>query len=81
LTEPPIPFSLGDDSHPQYQAHVFTSSASMALVIAEWGDPASEDLGPIVYCAIRDGGGAPVEEVGTNPLTARATSWPCQQCA
>ena len=39
-----------------------------AVVVAEWGEPGSPNLGPIVYCAVRGADGRVLEEVGEHPL-------------
>jgi hypothetical protein len=60
---------------PDYQAQVFEHAepSQMALVIAEWGEPDSMELGAIVYCTVRAPDGTVVEEVGKNPLLCRGT--------
>jgi hypothetical protein len=72
LAVPPVLVFTREDEGPAYQAQVFESSQGdrMALVIAEFGDPRSPDLGAIVYCTVRNGRGEAVEETGTNPLTS-----------
>jgi len=83
LVRPPVPFSIREEGRPEYQAHVLQSrrEARTAVIIAEWGDPGSPNLGPIVYCAVLDARGDAVEEIGTNPLDARTMPRPCAECA
>jgi hypothetical protein len=70
LAAPPVLVFSQEDQKPAYQAQVFESSQGdrMALVIAEFGDPRSPDLGAVVYCTVRNPQGEAVEETGTNPL-------------
>jgi hypothetical protein len=72
LAAPPVVVFTQADEGPAYQAQIFESSQGdrMALVIAEFGDPRSPDLGPVVYCTVRNPRGEAVEETGTNPLVA-----------
>ena len=65
-----MPLTLSDPEQPDYQAQLFESGADgrTALIIAEWGDPDSTELGSLVYCAVRDREGRVLEEVGRNPL-------------
>jgi len=67
---PAVPLTLTDPEQPDYQAQLFQSDRDgrTALVIAEWGDPDSTELGAVVYCAVRDREGHVLEEVGRNPL-------------
>jgi hypothetical protein len=69
VLSPPVPLWLSGDGAPDYQAQFFeaTEGDQAAVVVAEWGDPESPELGPVVYCAIRDGHGQAVEEVGAPP--------------
>jgi len=82
LVAPPVLLVTTDDGIPQYQAHLFESPAEirMALVIAEWGDPQSPRLGPVVYCTIRSAQGAVVEELGRNPMGVETSPTACLQC-
>ena len=83
LAAPPVAFSVRERRIPEYQAHVLESRAEQrtALIIAEWGNPQSPELGPVVYCTVRDAEGDAVEELGTNPLEAQVGPQPCPQCA
>ena len=83
LAAPPVAFSTHESRTPEYQAHVLESQAERrtALIIAEWGSPQSPELGPVVYCTVRDVDGDAVEELGTNPLEAQVNPRPCPQCA
>lgn len=83
LAAPPVAFSIRESPIPEYQAHVFESPAGhrTALIIAEWGNPQSPKLGPVVYCTVRDTDGGAVEELGTNPPEAQGAPRPCPQCA
>jgi hypothetical protein len=69
---PPVVVATGRQA-PDYQAQVFEHAQPrrMALVIAEWGQADSPELGPIVYCTVRAPDGTVVEEVGRNPLLCR----------
>jgi hypothetical protein len=82
LAAPPIPFAIGDEGTPQYQAHVFESSqeSRMALIVAEWGEPDSPRLGPVVYCTVHGAEGTILEELGHNPLTLTTVPTACRQC-
>jgi hypothetical protein len=65
---------------PAFQAQLFASSeddGEVALVIAEWGDPDSPDLGSPVYCSVHDADGHVVEEVGIRPAGG---DWPGPTC-
>lgn len=83
LAAPPVAFSTRESRIPEYQAHVLESRAEQrtALIIAKWGNPQSPELGPVVYCTVRDADGDSVEELGTNPLEAQVSPRPCPQCA
>jgi hypothetical protein len=83
LAAPPVAFSVREGRVPEYQAHMLESRAEQrtALIIAEWGNPRSPELGPVVYCAVRDAQGGAVEELGTNPLEAKTPTGPCELCA
>jgi hypothetical protein len=72
LAAPPVLLFSQEEQAPAYQAQVFQSSQGdrMALVIAEFGDPRSPELGEIVYCTVRNPRGETVEETGTNPLVS-----------
>jgi hypothetical protein len=69
---PPIPLWITNEDTPDYQAQLFRSAdgEQYALVVAEWGEPSSQELGPVVYCAIRDADGRTLEEIGTLPREA-----------
>jgi hypothetical protein len=67
---PPVPLQPGGERDRAFQAQLFASSrrdGEVALVIAEWGDPDSDELGAPVYCSVHDAEGHVVEEVGTRP--------------
>ena len=76
-TGPPIP--LGGDATPDYQAQIFATAMGdrAALVVAEWGEAGSAELGEIVYCAVRDAEGLVLEEVGRNPMKETAGEQSC----
>ena len=83
LAAPPVPLLPGDNGTPAYQAVVFESreESRMTLIIAEWGDAASPDLGQLVYCTIHDCDGRVLDEAGRNPLEATADPQSCADCA
>ena len=82
LAAPPVPLLTEEGGLPKYQAHVLESpqESRVALIIAEWGDPQSPRLGPVVYCAVRSAEGSVVEELGRNPLKVTTVPTMCPQC-
>ena len=75
IDKPMVTFNeVGKPAHQtQFLAEVgdLGEPSRIAIIIAEWGDASSDELGGVVYCGIISRKDGVLEEVGENPLEER----------